>query len=132
MLDNPQAFSGLDWWTRDTSGPGIRSFTQPMGTVGNAGLIALEVNFNEPVLVKETPVIPFLLGTSPRELVYRSGSGSAVLRFEYQPTGTDSAGLKGTLMAKLAKSSAFLPVHPSPIGRATHYPLSRMAPIAWR
>ena len=107
LLDNPQAFSGLDWWTRDTSGPGIRSFTQPMGTVGNAGPILLEVNFNEPVLVKETPVIPFLLGTSPRELVYRSGSGSAVLRFEYQPTGTDSAGLKGTLDGKVGEVIRF-------------------------
>jgi len=107
LLDNPQAFSGLEWWTRDTSGPGIRSFTQPMGTIGNGGPIVLVVNFNEPVLVKGTPVIPFLLGTSPRELVYSSGSGSSVLNFHYHGSGTDSAGLKGTLDGKVGEVIRF-------------------------
>ena len=102
-LDNPQAFSGLDWWALDTVRPGVRSFTQPMCKVGDAGPITLDVEFNKPVLVTGTPVIPFLLGGLSRELAYRSGSGSATLRFEYQPTSEDPAGLQGTLDARIGE-----------------------------
>jgi len=94
-LDNPQAFSRLSWWVQDTRGPGVSSFTQP--ATRDAGPIVVEVVFNKPVLVQGTPVIPFLLGGSARELEYRSGSGSAHLRFEYQPVVADAPGNQGTL-----------------------------------
>ncbi len=71
--------------------------------MGEAGPIRLEVSFSEPVLVTGTPVVPFLLGGSTRELAYRSGSGTSTLRFEYQPTSGDTAGLQGTFDGKVGE-----------------------------
>ena len=99
----PQYFSGLDWWSKDTVAPGVSAFTQPVGQVGEAGPITLEVQFSKPVRVTGMPVIPFLLGGAPRELAYRSGSGSATLRFEYLPTAGDTAGAQGTLDGKVGE-----------------------------
>ena len=102
--DNPtgqsylsQYFAGMDWWSHDNIRPGVRAFTQPIGKVGESGPIRLEVNFSEPVLVSGTPVIPFLLAGTARELAYRSGSGTSTLWFEYQPTAGDTAGAEGAL-----------------------------------
>ena len=94
-LVNPQAFSRLSWWVQDTRGPGVCSYTQP--ATRDAGPIVVEVVFNMPVVVQGTPVIPFLLGGSARELEYRSGSGSAHLRFEYLPVVADAPGTQGAL-----------------------------------
>lgn len=99
----PQYFSGLEWWSQDTVRPGVRTFTQPIGKVGEAGPIILEVEFSEPVRVTGAPVIPFLLGGAQRELVYRSGSDSATLRFEYLPNAGDTAGAQGTLDGKVGE-----------------------------
>lgn len=99
----PEYYSGLSWWSQDKSAPGVTTFTQPQGKVGEAVAITLEVKFSEPVLVKGVPVIPFLLGGQSRELAYRSGSGSATLRFEYQPTSEDATGLQGTLDGKVGE-----------------------------
>ena len=99
----PQYFSGLDWWSKDTVAPGVSAFTQPVGQVGEAGPITLEVQFSKPVRVTGMPVIPFLLGGAPRQLAYRFGSGSATLRFEYLPTAGDTPGAQGTLDGKVGE-----------------------------
>jgi hypothetical protein len=52
--------------------------TDPRGTT----LIA-RIRFNEPVVVRGKPTIPFQIGGSPRQFVYAGGSNSAVLTFRY-------------------------------------------------
>jgi uncharacterized repeat protein (TIGR01451 family) len=66
----------------DGVGPTIVSVDDPEPDARGRALL-VRINFNEPVLVRGTPAIPFQIGSSPRQLTYVSGSRTRVLTFRY-------------------------------------------------
>jgi len=72
----------------DGVGPTIVSVDDP--DIDGSGRLIVRVRFNEPVLVRGTPTIPFQIGGSPRQFTYVGGHKSSVLTFRYVPQRTDN------------------------------------------
>jgi hypothetical protein len=78
----------------DAVGPTITSVDDP--DIDGSGRLIVRVRFNEPVLVRGTPTIPFQIGGSPRQFTYATGNNSTVLTFRYAPRSTDNFDLEIT------------------------------------
>jgi hypothetical protein len=72
----------------DGVGPTIVSVDDP--DIDGSGRLIVRVRFNEPVLVRGTPTIPFQIGSQPRQFTYVGGHKSSVLTFRYVPQRTDN------------------------------------------
>ena len=88
--------------------PGVDTVTSgdPNGLYGVGRIIAIQVNFDLPVVVTGFPTLELETGGTDRNAVYKSGSGGTALEFWYtvQPgdmapdlnyTGTTALGLNG-------------------------------------
>ena len=77
----------------DAAGPTVTSVTSPTadGAYKEAGVIAIDVNFSEAVIVTGTPTLQLETGASDRTLSYESGSGTTAMRFSYTVQATDTA-----------------------------------------
>lgn len=78
----------------DGVGPTIASVDDP--DIDGSGRLIVRVRFNEPVLVRGIPSIPFTIGGSPRQFTYVAGARSSVLTFRYAPRRTDNFDLEIT------------------------------------
>jgi ELWxxDGT repeat protein len=79
----------------DAVGPTIVAVGEPDIDPRGTTLI-VRIRFNEPVLVRGTPTIPFQIAGSPRQFVYSGGSNSSVLTFRYAIRRTDNFELEVT------------------------------------
>lgn len=61
------------------------------GTYGAGALVDITVEFTKSVTVTGMPTLTLETGTTDRQAVYRSGSGSTILTFRYTVQATDSA-----------------------------------------
>ena len=71
----------------------VSSPPESAGAYGTGDVIAIEVPFGEPVIVTETergPRVRLMIGETLRGAQYVSGSGSAMLRFEYTVKAGDA------------------------------------------
>jgi len=67
-----------------------------VSVAGNArGLVAIRARFNEPVVVRGKPVVPFTIAGEPREAIYSGGSNGRTITFTYRRTRAENA-LRGS------------------------------------
>ena len=73
----------------DAAGPTITSASN-QELDSQAKNLTVRINFNETVVVKGVPSIPFQIGKLSRQLTYLSGSNSSVLTFRYVVQKSDN------------------------------------------